>query len=481
MLLLGYAPEKHGSKMEISNLNQFTHHFWQEKIIPQLIDYIKIPNKSPAFDPNWEQNGHMEKVLNLALDWVKKHAEDKWKIHSFKSENRTPLILLEIPGNTSGNILMYGHLDKQPEISGWNEGLGPWTPILDGDKLYGRGGADDGYAIFASVCSVKALKKFNIPHPRIVILIEFCEESGSPDLPFYVEQQKQLIGSPDLVICLDSGTGNYDQFWLTTSLRGLIGCALRVDILNEGIHSGGGSGIVPSSFRIARQLLSRLEDETTGEILPVEFSVPIPQERIDQAKETITILGNNYVNAFPWVENSYPVLTDPVELLLNNTWKPMLSITGADGLPALKDSGNVLRPYTALKLSLRLPPTLDAKNAQSILQNLLLSKPPYGTEVSLKFDEPASGWSAPPLQPWLDNAVQEASKNVYGKNALYMGEGGTIPFMAMLGEAFPEAQFVITGVLGPQSNAHGPNEFLHIPYAEKLTASITSIISKFPK
>ena len=192
-------------------------------------------------------------------------------------------------------------------------------------------------------------------------------------------------------------------------------------------------------------------------------------------------LTNNYVNAFPWVENSYPVLTDPVELLLNNTWKPMLSITGADGLPALKDSGNVLRPYTALKLSLRLPPTLDAKNAQSILQNLLLSKPPYGAEVSLKFDEPASGWSAPPLQPWLDNAVQEASKNVYGKNALYMGEGGTIPFMAMLGEAFPEAQFVITGVLGPQSNAHGPNEFIHIPYAEKLTASVTSIISEFPK
>ena len=467
--------------MKITETNPFIHQFWQEEIIPQLVDYIKIPNKSPAFDPNWKQNGHMEKVLNLAINWVKIHAEEDWNIHAFQSENRTPLILLEIPGNTPGDILMYGHLDKQPEMTGWKQGLGPWTPILDGDKLYGRGGADDGYAIFASVCSLKAMKKFNIPHPRTVILIEFCEESGSPDLPFYVKEQKQLIGSPDLVICLDSGAGNYEQFWLTTSLRGLIGCTLRVDILNEGIHSGGGSGIVPSSFRIARQLLSRIEDENTGMTKLDSFSVDIPQERLTQAKETISVLGDEFVDAFPWVKDSYPVLQDPVELLLNNTWRSMLSVTGADGLPSIEDSGNVLRPYTALKLSLRLPPTLKAEKAQLLLENLLLSDSPYGAKVSLKFEEPASGWNSPPLQPWLENAVQTASKIVYGKNALCMGEGGTIPFMAMLGEAFPEAQFVITGVLGPQSNAHGPNEFIHIPYAERLTASITSIISEFPK
>jgi acetylornithine deacetylase/succinyl-diaminopimelate desuccinylase-like protein len=465
----------------MSDITQFTHLFWQDQIIPQLIDYIKIPNKSPAFDPNWKQNGHMDKVLNLALDWVKIHAEDDWKIHSFQSGERTPLIMIEIPGNVSGNILMYGHLDKQPEMAGWNEGLGPWIPVLDGDKLYGRGGADDGYAIFASVCTMKALKRFNISHPRIVILIEFCEESGSPDLPFYVNQQKQLIGSPDLVICLDSGTGNYDQFWLTTSLRGLIGCTLRVDILKEGIHSGGGSGIVPSSFRIARKILSRLEDENTGVIKPNEFSVSIPNERILQANETISTLGDDFIGAFPWIENSYPVLNDSVELLLNNTWRPMVSITGAEGLPALKDSGNVLRPYTALKLSLRLPPTLDAEKAKSELQNILLTDPPYGAKVSLEFEEPATGWNAPPLRPWLEKAVQNASQSVYGKKTLYMGEGGTIPFMGMLGDAFPEAQFVITGVLGPQSNAHGPNEFLHIPYAEKLTESVISIVSDFPK
>ena len=467
--------------MKTSDLNRFTNNFWQENIIPQLMDYIKIPNKSPAFDSNWKQNGHMDKVLRLAMDWVHIHGEDDWKIHSFQSENRTPLIILEIPGSIPGNVLMYGHLDKQPEMTGWNDGLGPWTPVLDGEKLYGRGGADDGYAIFASVCSLKALKLFNIPHPKITVLIEFCEESGSPDLPFYVDQKKELIGSPDLVICLDSGAGNYNQFWLTTSLRGLIGCTLRVDILTEGIHSGGGSGIVPSSFRIARQLLSRLEDEKTGTIIPNDFTTEIPKERRTQAKETISVLGDDFVRAFPWIKNSNPVLDDPVELLLNNTWKSMLSVTGAEGLPLIKDSGNVLRPFTSLKLSLRLPPTLDAVIAQSNLEKILTTDPPYGAKVSLNFEEPASGWNAPSLQPWLKNAVQNASQKMYEKKALYIGEGGTIPFMGMLGDAFPEAQFVITGVLGPHSNAHGPNEFLHIPYAEKLTASIVSIISEFPK
>ena len=467
--------------MNIAEVTSFTHHFWQDEIIPQLVEYIKIPNKSPAFDANWKQNGHMDKVLKLAVDWIKLHAEDDWKLYSFQSGERTPIILIDIPGNIPGDILMYGHLDKQPEMTGWNEGLGPWTPVLDGDKLYGRGAADDGYAIFSSVCTIKAMKKFNISHPRIVILIEFCEESGSPDLPFYVEQQKQLIGSPDLVICLDSGTGNFDQFWLTTSLRGLIGCTLRVDILKEGIHSGGGSGIVPSSFRIIRKILSKLENEETGIIIPKEFYVDIPVERQNQAKETISVLEDNFVSAFPWAENSNPVLDDSFELLLNNTWRPMLSITGADGLPPIKDSGNVLRPFTSLKLSLRLPPTLDAQFAQSKLQSILTNDPPYNADISLEFEEPATGWNAPPLLPWLEQAVQKSSEKVFKKPALYMGEGGTIPFMGMLGEAFPEAQFVITGVLGPHSNAHGPNEFLHVPYAEKLTASIVSIISEFPK
>ncbi len=465
--------------MKTEQLQSYLDQFWDNEITPTLTEYIKIPNKSPAFDPDWEKTGHMEKVLNLAVKWTEKHRPKESTLHIKRLDGRTPVIMVEIPGEREGNILMYGHLDKQPEMEGWNEGFGPWEPVMKDDKLYGRGGADDGYALFASVCTVNALLDQGISLPRIVILIECSEESGSPDLPFYMDHCADVIGSPDLVICLDSGAGNYEQFWTTTSLRGLIGCTLRVDILKEGIHSGGGSGIAPSSFRLVREILSRLEDEDTGHIIVENLKVEIPEYRIKEIKAMVNVLGDEVYNTLPWVAGAGPITNDKVEMVMNNTWLPMLSVVAADGLPAVKDGGNVLRPYTTIKLSLRIPPTLDAKAAQNIVEELFTSNPPYGAAVSMEFEEPATGWEAPPLAQWLDDAIQHASETVYSKPALAMGEGGTIPFMSMLGEIFPEAQFVITGVLGPYSNAHGPNEFLHIPYAKKLTACVGMIIQAF--
>lgn len=465
--------------MNSEKLQQDISTFWDNQILPTIIEYIKFPNKSPVFDPDWEANGYMDQVVDLASEWVNNHKPDNSTLNIYKEAGRTPLMILDVPGNSDGTVLMYGHLDKQPEMEGWAEGLDPWKPVLKDDKLYGRGGADDGYAIFASVCTVNALLDQGISLPRIVILIECSEESGSPDLPFYMDHCADVIGSPDLVICLDSGAGNYEQFWTTTSLRGLIGCTLRVDILKEGIHSGGGSGIAPSSFRLVRELLSRLEDEDTGHIIVENLKVEIPEYRIKEIKAMVNVLGDEVYNTLPWVAGAGPITNDKVEMVMNNTWLPMLSVVAADGLPAVKDGGNVLRPYTTIKLSLRIPPTLDANAAQNIVEELFTSNPPYGAAVSMEFEEPATGWEAPPLAQWLDDAIQHASETVYSKPALAMGEGGTIPFMSMLGEKFPEAQFVITGVLGPYSNAHGPNEFLHIPYAKKLTSCVGMIIQAF--
>ena len=465
--------------MNSEKLQQDISMFWDNQILPTIIEYIKFPNKSPVFDPDWEANGYMDQVVDLASEWVNNHKPDNSTLNIYKEAGRTPLMILDVPGNSDGTVLMYGHLDKQPEMEGWAEGLDPWKPVLKDDKLYGRGGADDGYAIFASVCTVNALLDQGISLPRIVILIECSEESGSPDLPFYMDHCADVIGSPDLVICLDSGAGNYEQFWTTTSLRGLIGCTLRVDILKEGIHSGGGSGIAPSSFRLVRELLSRLEDEDTGHIIVENLKVEIPEYRIKEIKAMVNVLGDEVYNTLPWVAGAGPITNDKVEMVMNNTWLPMLSVVAADGLPGVKDGGNVLRPYTTIKLSLRIPPTLDANAAQNIVEELFTSNPPYGAAVSMEFEEPATGWEAPPLAQWLDDAIQHASETVYSKPALAMGEGGTIPFMSMLGEKFPEAQFVITGVLGPYSNAHGPNEFLHIPYAKKLTACVGMIIQAF--
>ncbi|HJN97811.1 MAG TPA: M20/M25/M40 family metallo-hydrolase [Candidatus Marinimicrobia bacterium] len=467
--------------MNISQLQATINTFWEDHIIPALFEYIKIPNKSPSFDPQWKANGHMDRVLTLATEWAKEHMPDGAELTVKESDGRTPLILIDIPGDRRGNILMYGHLDKQPEMDGWDDGLDPWNPVMKDEKLYGRGAADDGYALFASLCTVNALKEQNVSLPRILILIEFCEESGSPDLPHYMNLCADMIGSPDLVICLDSGAGDYKRFWTTTSLRGLIGGALRVDVLTEGVHSGSASGYVPSSFRVARQLLSRLENIDTGEVLLDELKTDIPEYRIQETKNYVSILGNEVVEEFPWDAHMEPSTDDKVEGVLRTTWRPALSVVGADGLPPSDNAGNVLRPYTQLQLSMRIPALVDPKEAQGALEKALVENPPYNARVTVHFEEAAAGWNAPETKEWLSCAMNNASETYFGESSCSLGEGGTIPFMAMLGERFPKAQFVITGVLGPSSNAHGPNEFLHVPYAKKLTACVASILNDFPQ
>lgn len=457
----------------------FVDSFWDTEIVPTITDYIRIPNKSPSFDANWEANGHMEDALQLALRWLEAHPVEGMKVEVGRLPGRTPMILVDVPatGDSDATILMYGHLDKQPEMTGWRDDLGPWEPKFEDGKLYGRGGADDGYALFASVGSLLALAEQGVPRARVVLMIEFSEESGSPDLPAYVDHYKSTIGTPDLVVCLDSGAGNYDQMWSTTSLRGLIGGTLDVHVLREGVHSGDASGVVPDSFRVARHLLSRLEDPVTGQVKPKELWTEIPEDRQRQAARAGESLGEGVYRRFPWANGMQPTDPTPAEVVLNRTWRPALTITGIDGVPSTSSAGNVLRPHTRLKLSLRLPPTVDASGAAGVLEELFTTDVPYDADVKVDFGDAATGWNAPPLASWLEQTLDEASEAFYGKPCLHMGEGGSIPFMGMLNEKFPEAQFVVTGVLGPNSNAHGPNEFLHVPYAKKLTSCICHVLA----
>ena len=464
--------------MDIEQLRQFVNRQWDESAIPELVEYIRIPNKSPMFDKQWRANGHMERAVDQFQRWALDQHIEGLQLEVVRLPERTPLLYMELPGSSDETILLYGHLDKQPEMTGWREDLGPWQPVIEGDRLYGRGGADDGYAMFASLTAIRSLQEQNIPHARCVIIIEACEESGSYDLPYYIDALADRIGSPGLVICLDSGCGNYEQLWCTTSLRGLVGGELNVEVLTEGVHSGDASGIVPSSFRIIRQLLERIEDQYTGRINAPEFNGDIPEARIAQARDAAAILQTNTYEKFPFVDGMQPVSDSALELILNRTWRPALSVTGAAGLPSPDNAGNVLRPQTTLKLSLRLPPLCEAERAGNKLKQLLEQDPPYGARVSFNPDWGASGWHAPVMEQWLQDTINTASLNYYGNPVAHMGEGGSIPFMGMLGEKFPEAQFLITGVLGPQSNAHGPNEFLHIPAVKKLTCCIAEVIAK---
>jgi len=467
--------------MDSAKIGTYLSEKWDQDIVPQLVEYIRIPNKSPMFDADWVKNGYMEQAVVLMETWARAQQIPGLQVEVVRLEGRTPLIFLEIPatGPETGDdtVLLYGHLDKQPEMTGWDPDLGPWKPVLRGDKLYGRGGADDGYAIFGSLAAVLALKQQDLPHARCVILIEACEESGSYDLPAYVDHLAGRIGKPSLVVCLDSGCGNYEQLWCTTSLRGLTGGNLTVKVLEEGVHSGDASGVVPSSFRLLRQLLSRIEDEKTGRILLEGLHVEVPAERLAQANNAAKVLDTAIFDKFPLVEGLKPMSEDLAELVLNRTWRPALSITGVGGMPPLESAGNVLRPQTSVKLSLRLPPTADGRKCGELLKEALLRDPPNGAKVTLELEKASTGWNAPAMAPWLEKAIDDASQAFFDKPAMYMGEGGSIPFMGMLGEKFPGAQFMITGVLGPHSNAHGPNEFLHIPMGKRVTACVAKVIS----
>jgi len=325
--------------------------------------------------------------------------------------------------------------------------------------------------------SIKALQVQGLPHARIVILIEASEESGSVHLEDYITYLEKSIATQDLIICLDSGAGNYEQFWTTTTLRGLISGDLTVKVLFEGSHSGKASGIVPSSFRILRIILDRIEDVQTGEIKVKELHVEVPAKRLEEIQSSAASLGKSVHEEFSFVPGGKPVNSDPAVLVLNRTWKPSLCITGVDGIPSLEVAGNVLRTHTSVKLSIRLPPTANVVKASKALQETLLRDPPYGAQVTWNEDKAKGGFNAPPLAPWLETALHKASNYFCKLPANFIGEGGSIPFMGMLQEKFPEAQFVITGVLGPESNAHGPNEFLHIGLGKKVTGCVASIVA----
>jgi acetylornithine deacetylase/succinyl-diaminopimelate desuccinylase-like protein len=450
---------------------------WDDEIVPRLVEYIRIPAKSPHFDPSWVEHGHIERVVALAEGFARAQPIEGLAVEVIRLPGRTPLLYFEIPGTGDRTVVLYGHLDKQPEMAGWRSDGGPWSPLIEGDKLYGRGGADDGYALFAALSALGALHAQRVPHARCVGLIETCEESGSYDLPAYLDALGPRLGNVDLVVGLDSGCGDYERLWMTTSLRGLAAGTLRVEVLTEGVHSGHASGIVPSSFRIARTLIERLEDGATGRILPATFHADIPEERLAQAGQTAAIIGDLAIREYPFAGATQPMAEDITDAILNRTWRPALSTIGADGLPPIADAGNVLRPSTSFMLSLRLPPTVDGEEATQAMKRLFEADPPYRANVTFEPVQGATGWNAPPTKPWLADALDHASRATYGKPSAAIGEGGTIPFMAMLGQRFPQAQFLITGVLGPHSNAHGPNEFLHIAYAKKLTACVAEVIA----
>ena len=475
--------DRQPSRLDNSTLARIVGEAWADTIPAVIEDYIAIPALSPAFDSTWFDNGHLGRAVELVRGWCAARPIEGMTVTIQQLADRTPIIVVEVqayPGPGSGavardTVLLYGHVDKQPEMVGWSEGLGPWTPVRIGDRLYGRGGADDGYSAFAALTAIEACQRAGGSHTRLIVLIEASEESGSIDLPAHLEVLGGRLGSVGLVICLDSGCHDYQRLWTTTSLRGLVGLTLSVQVLAHGVHSGAASGIVPSSFRILRTLLDRVENSRTAMTLVPEMHVAIPAQRMREARDLAALIGPP-AGQLPLAPGMRPTTDDPTEQILNGTWRPTMSVIAAGGLPAIGHGGNVLRPSTSIALSFRTPPGVDPERALGSLERILTDDPPYGARVEISHREGAWGWNAPTTAPWLARALSDASRRWFGANPGASGEGGSIPFMAMLGRRFPLAQFVVTGVLGPDSNAHGPDEYLHLPTAERLSLVIANVI-----
>jgi acetylornithine deacetylase/succinyl-diaminopimelate desuccinylase-like protein len=441
--------------------------FWDARILPALSEYTRIPCLSPAFDPDWEARGAIAEAAALLEAWTRDQSASL-TTQIVQLPGRTPVLLVE-NGGTGDPILIYGHMDKQPPLGEWRSGLSPYEPVREGDLLYGRGTADDGYALFAAVAALLATDGGN---GRVVILIEGSEESGSPDLAPTVAHLGDRIGQPRLVICLDSGSLSYDRIWLTSSLRGVVSASVRVDVLTEGIHSGLAGGVVPSSFRILRRILSQIEDEATGQILLPELCGPgIPADYAAALSEVALEFPDLEV---PAVGGLHLLGTTPADRLIAKAWSPALEVIGADGLPQVADGGNVLRPYTTVKLSIRLPPDVDSEVATDALISAITTD--EGAHITIDVEAAANGWYSPPLAPEVVAALNRASVDRFGRPSASFGEGGTIPFLADLQKSFPGTGIVALGVLGPHSNAHGPNEFLHIPMAKAVTYAVAELL-----
>ena len=464
--------------VDLDSMAENADRIWEESILPSLSEFIEIHALSPMFEPNWDELGELQATLDLFCSWLDNQGLQGMSYNVHRIANHSPVLLVTIEGTGSGEVLFYSHLDKQPSRPHlWSEGLHPLKAVRREPFLYGRGSVDDGYGGYLCVTAIRLLQEAGIPHPKATFLIETCEESGSYDLPPYLDELTEDLGNPDLVVVLDSGGPSYEHIWVTEALRGLVARNLSVRVSHEGVHSGMAGGAIPSSFRIQRMLLDRIENSQTGEVLIPEMHVEISDNIIQQATALAEVLGDELWSSLPTVETLESQSKDASEMLLDINWRPALSVIGADGIPSVQSAGNVLRTNTDLKISFRIPPGVNAEEVQDVVKQILEENPPYGAEVTYNPTEPADGFHAPPLHEGIASALESTSLHLTGKPPMSTWIGGTIPFMAMIQNKYPNACFLCTGSSGPGNNAHGPDEKLHIPHSKRVNVALAAAIA----
>lgn len=457
-------------------MKEWIDRYWEEEALPALMEFGRIPNVSPAFAPTWSEDGHMDRAAAFLKSWAESRPIAGITVELLRSDMRTPLIFIEIPGDTDETVLIYGHLDKQPPMLPWREGLDPWEPVREGDLVYARGLADDGYSIFAALGAVEAAKRSGKKLPRVCVLIEACEESGSPDLRHYVSLLKERIGSPTVVITLDSEDRDGDRLWLTQSLRGLVNGFLTVETMPGTMHSGLATGVVPSAQRILRMLLARIENPDTGHVLNEVVSPPLTDEFRDYA-DTVARDVSGYLDSYELPYGLQAAADTLPELVANNLVRAGLEVTGLSGLPDAERSGNVMVGKLVARLSMRIPPGVDPETVATELKRVLETDPPYGAKVTYEPKDRDWGYMAKPYSTRMRERVHAATKECFGTEPGLLGVGASIPFVQVMVNEFPNAEHILTGILSQSSHAHGPNENMSVRKVKRLTHFVATFLA----
>lgn len=457
-------------------LDQISEDF-DRQALPSLKEFVRIDNLSPAFDPGAHRKEKTFSAVSHVKEWIGRHTPDGTSIQVLTKVEESPLLLVDVPGTGAGTVMIYGHLDKQPPMTGWRNGLHPYKPVIEGTKMYGRGAVDDGYAPYSSILAINQLRRHDLDHPRCILVLETSEESNSIHLEPYFPDIMKLIGTPDLVICLDSACGDYDRLWYTNALRGAVIGVLTVRALETPVHSGSGGCVVPSALGIAFELLSRVCKPAAGVMTLPSFQAQIPQEAEQSARAAAAILGDGFKEELGLLDKVAAVAHDGEQAIINGVWKGSMSVTGIDGVPSIEEAGNVVLPEVRLKLSTRVPPGCDSRTCADEMSRVLTSDVPYGASANFEIKAQSDGWKMRPLPDWLRNSLDSSSSEFFGAPAVGYGIGGSIPFVNPLDELFEDTPILVTGLIGPEANAHGPNESLDLPAARKITACLARVLN----
>ena len=470
--------------MDKKSFEKYIEKMFTYNMIPNLMNFIRIPNLSPAYDYEWNTNGLLLKAANLIIAYAKSLEIKNAQINLIQDKGYSPLIFIEIPAsrpNDNRTVLLYAHFDKQPHGTGWDDDKGPTKPVIQNGRLYGRGSADDGYASFSMLTAIKACQEHNCPLPRICLIFEGAEESTDEHLTYYFNKLLPIIGENVIAfIPLDSGCADYDRLWITNSLRGVCDYEINIQTLDNNISFGPeASGRIAENLFILRKAIDAVMDTSTGDVKIEEFYVKdIPEEIQEEMDKEIEIVGEQFFKEIPLYEGVKPLKTDIKEAMINNRWKPTCSILGIDNCPKIEDNGFGVKKSITVKMSMRLPPGIDSHAALEALKKVVKENIYFDAKVKFLSAEVADGWKLTNFSEKTKNVLNKASKEYFGNELVFKGMGGSIPFITYFQTKYPNADVICTGILGADCFEHGPNENLHLEACKKMILVLCYFLSE---